>query len=73
MTSVRELIETVAKLLGSESKLASACGVSQNALWQAEEQGAVALVVPPLLLFAVFLLRCGTLDARAQSGWQGTC
>jgi hypothetical protein len=37
--SVRELIVSAAKQLGSESKLADACGVSQNAIWQAESRG----------------------------------
>jgi hypothetical protein len=38
-SSVRELIEAAAKLLGSETKLAEACGVSQNAIWQAKSRG----------------------------------
>lgn len=40
--SVRELIESAAKLLGSETKLAEACGVSQNAIWQAKTRGRVS-------------------------------
>jgi hypothetical protein len=35
-SSVRELIERAAQLVGTEAKLAAACGVSQNAIWQAK-------------------------------------
>lgn len=39
---VRDLIVTAAKLLGSETKLAAACDVSQNAIWQAKAKGRVS-------------------------------
>jgi hypothetical protein len=35
-SSVREFIERAAQLVGTEAKLAAACGVSQNAIWQAK-------------------------------------
>lgn len=34
---VRELIETAISLLGSQAKLADACGVKQSSIWQAKE------------------------------------
>lgn len=35
----RELIETAVTLLGSQAKLADACGVKQQSIWQAKETG----------------------------------
>ena len=37
--TVTELIKRAAALLGSETKLAEAIGVSQNAIWQAKSRG----------------------------------
>jgi DNA-binding transcriptional regulator YdaS (Cro superfamily) len=41
-SSVRDLIETAARLLGNETKLAAACGVTQNAIWQAKQRGRIS-------------------------------
>jgi len=35
----RELIEQAISLAGSQSKLAEACGVKQQSIWQAKETG----------------------------------
>jgi DNA-binding transcriptional regulator YdaS (Cro superfamily) len=35
----RELIEAAVTLLGSQAKLAEACGVKQQSIWQAKETG----------------------------------
>jgi hypothetical protein len=37
--TVTELIKRAAALLGSETKLGEAIGVSQNAIWQAKSRG----------------------------------
>jgi DNA-binding transcriptional regulator YdaS (Cro superfamily) len=42
MKTVAELIEIAAKLLGSETKLAEASGVSQNAVWQAKRRNSIS-------------------------------
>jgi hypothetical protein len=39
MTSVRELIECAAQLLGSETKLANACEVTQNVHLASQSRG----------------------------------
>jgi hypothetical protein len=44
MTSVCELIECAAQLLGSETKLAKACEVTQNAILQAKSRGRAQLL-----------------------------
>lgn len=36
---VRELISEAVRLAGSQGKLADACGVSQQSIWQAKEAG----------------------------------
>lgn len=35
----RELMETAISQLGSQAKLAEACGVKQQSIWQAKETG----------------------------------
>jgi DNA-binding transcriptional regulator YdaS (Cro superfamily) len=42
MTTVTELILHAAALLGGETKLAKACGISQNAIWQAKTRGRIS-------------------------------
>lgn len=39
MTSARELIEAAISQAGSQAKLAEACGVKQQSIWQAKETG----------------------------------
>jgi DNA-binding transcriptional regulator YdaS (Cro superfamily) len=34
---VRELIEQAISILGSQAKLAAACGIKQSSIWQAKE------------------------------------
>jgi len=38
----RELIETAISQLGSQAKLAEACGVKQQSIWQAKDSGRVS-------------------------------
>jgi DNA-binding transcriptional regulator YdaS (Cro superfamily) len=42
MSSVRDLIASAAHQMGSETKLATACGVTQNAIWQAKTRGRIS-------------------------------
>jgi DNA-binding transcriptional regulator YdaS (Cro superfamily) len=39
---IRALLETAIALLGSQAKLADACGVTQASVWQAKEAGRVS-------------------------------
>jgi DNA-binding transcriptional regulator YdaS (Cro superfamily) len=39
---IRALLETAIGLLGSQAKLADACGVTQASIWQAKEAGRVS-------------------------------
>ena len=38
----RELLETAISQLGSQAKLAEACGVKQQSIWQAKDSGRVS-------------------------------
>jgi hypothetical protein len=40
--TVTDLIKRAAAIVGNETKLAYACGVSQNAIWQAKKRGRVS-------------------------------
>jgi DNA-binding transcriptional regulator YdaS (Cro superfamily) len=39
---IRALLETAIALLGSQAKLADACGVTQASIWQAKKAGRVS-------------------------------
>ena len=40
-SAVRELLDLACRIKGSETKLGDACGMSQNAIWQAKQRGHV--------------------------------
>jgi hypothetical protein len=68
MTSVRESIEAAAsKLLSSETKLADACEVTQNAIWQAKREEGSPSAVGAAMSGAVIIAQLIGHD-RAQAG-----
>lgn len=45
----RELIETAISQMGSQAKLAEACGVKQQSIWQAKDSGRVSAELAVLI------------------------
>lgn len=59
--SITELIEEAARLLGNENKLAKACKVSQNAIWQARTRNRIS----PELALKIHWATSGAVPANA--------
>lgn len=57
----RELIETAISQLGSQAKLAEACGVKQQSIWQAKDSGRVSAELALLIEAAT----SGSVTAKA--------
>lgn len=56
----RELLETAISQLGSQAKLAEACGVKQQSIWQAKDSGRVSAELALLIEKAT----AGTVTAK---------